>query len=166
MNKIEKTFRGTVMTLEDGSQIERSFHFEPSDIGRFIVIRWRYQQNMFWGSLFGTQLAVNGYHLNERKDELYGVYKIEWHSDWCKYENNVSYKIKLTPVGNWGAWCPNRSWYTHDMESSINNMYNLFEEVPVFDTEDEATEFAINKNYELYPDGRSEMKKLFDKIFK
>ena len=40
--------------------IERIFKFEPSDVGKFIVIKLRYEQHMFWGSLFGTQLAIGG----------------------------------------------------------------------------------------------------------
>jgi hypothetical protein len=71
----------------------------------------------------------------------------------------------LTPIGNWGAWCPDRSWYSSDMESIINKQYNLFEENPIFDNVDDAMNFAFEKNFELYPDKRSDMKKLFDKIF-
>ena len=65
-------------------------------------------------------------------------------------ENNVSFKVKLTPISAWGAWCPNRSWYTSDIEKSINYNYNLWEEIPIFDNVENALEFAIIKNYELY----------------
>jgi hypothetical protein len=111
-------------------------------------------------------LSINGHKLYPNEDlDFYGVYKIEWHSDWQKEENNMGYKVKLTPVGNYMACCPNRSWYTSDMERHINNTYNLFEENPVFDTFEEAHKFAYNKNFKLYPNNRSELKKLFDKIF-
>ena len=162
----EKTYNGTIMTKEDGSQIQRSFKFLPEDVDKFIVIKWKYEEHMFWGNIFGTKLRVGNHDLNPMSDdELYGVYKIEWHSDWLKNENNMRYKVKLTPVGDFGAWCPNRSWYTSDMESHINKTYNLFEENPMFNKFQEAVEFAIKKNEELYPDTRSEFKKIFDKIF-
>ena len=162
----EKTYRGTIKKNPDGTEEIRYCKFEPSDIGKYLVLRCRYEQHMFWTGLFGTQLAVNGHKLStHNRDEIYGVYLIDWHSDWCKNENNISYKVKLTPVGNWGAWCPNRSWYTSDMESVINKQYNLFEENPIFDNIDDAMKFAFERNFELYPDMRSGMKKLFDKIF-
>jgi hypothetical protein len=162
----EKTYRGTVKYNPDGTEEIRYCKFEPSDIGKYIVFRWRYEEHLFWGALFETQLVVNGNKLNIRNgDEIYGVYLIDWHSDLCKNENNVSYKIKLTPVGNWNAWCPNRSWYSSDMESIINKQYNLFEENPIFDNVDDAMKFAFEKNFELYPDTRNNTKKLFDKIF-
>ena len=127
--------------------IERIFKFEPSDVGKFIVIKLRYEQHMFWGSLFGTQLAIGGRQLT-KNDYLYGVYQIGWHSDWLMHENNMDYKVKLTPVGEWAAWCPDRSWYTSDMEHLINEQYDLFKETPLFDNKEEANEFAIKKNYE------------------
>lgn len=101
------------------------------------------------GSLLGTQLAINDYHLTA-KDYLYGVYEIGWHSDWLKNENNMRYKVNLKPVGEWRAWCPDRSWYTSDMEDLINEQYDLNNEIPLFDDPDEATKFAIDKNYEMY----------------
>ena len=128
---------------------KKVFVFEPSDVDKFIVVKLRYQQNLFWGSLLGTQLAINDYHLTE-KDKIYGVYEIGWHSDWLKKENNMSYKVNLKPVGEWGAWCPNTSWYTSDMEHIINEQYNLNNEIPLFDDPDEATKFAIDKNYEMF----------------
>ena len=48
------------------------------------------------------------------------------------------------------SWCPDRSWYTSDIESYINHTYNLFEENPLFDNIDDAIRFAIKKNNELY----------------
>lgn len=162
----EITHHGTVKHNSDGTENLRCFKFEPSDIGKYIVLRWRYQENAFWGGPFGTQLAVNGHKLSERnRDEIYAVYEIGWHSDWCKLENSVSYKVKLTPVESWGAWCPDRSWYSSDMESLINSQYNLFEENPVFDNVDDAMKFAFEKNFKLYPDLRSGLVKLFDKLF-
>lgn len=146
-NSIEKTHRGTIMTTEDGTQIMRSFHFTPEEIGKYIVLKFQYEQNLFWGSILGTRLQIN----SKTPYMLYGVYRIDWHSDWCRHENNVKYKIKLTPVGNWGAWCPNSSWYTSDLESKINHTYNLFEKLPLFDNENDATEFALSKNFEMYP---------------
>ena len=145
----EKTYRGTIKQYVDGSQQIRSFKFEPSDVGKFIVVKFRYQQNMFNGALFGTQLKVKKHYLST-SEFLYGVYEIGWHSELTKHENNMSYKVKLTPVGNWAAWCPDRSWYTSDIEPLINYTYNLFEDTPIFDNAEQATEFAINKNYELY----------------
>lgn len=151
MENYQKTWGGTIKITEDGTKICKYFKFTPSDIGKYLVLRWRYEEHMFWGGPFGTQLAVNGHILSTyNDDEIYGVYLIDWHSDWCKIENNISYKVKLTPVGNWGAWCPNRSWYTTDMEQHINHDYNLYEENPIFDNENDANEFAIKKNEELY----------------
>ena len=162
MPTYEKTYNGTIRTNDNGTQLQRYFKFTTEDIGKYLVMKFRYQENMFWGSMFGTKLQING----KDPETLFAVYKIEWHSDWCKHENNVNYKIKLTPVGNWGAWCPDRSWYTSDIESMINYTYNLFEENPMFDNEEDANEFALNKNFELYPDNRSYIKKFLDKIFK
>lgn len=162
----EKTYRGTVKKNPDGTEEIRYCKFTSSDIGKYLVLRWRYEEHLFWGDMFGTQLEVNGHKLSPRNgDEIYGVYLIDWHSELCKNENNVLYKVKLTPVGNWDAWCPNRSWYTSDIESVINKQYNLFEENPIFDNVDDAMNFALEKNFELYSDMRSGMKKLFDKIF-
>jgi len=162
----EKTWSGTIKTEEDGTQTCKYFKFMTEDVGKYLVLRWRYEEHMFWGGPFGTQLAVNGHKLSTNNgDEIYGVYLIDWHSDWCKNENNVSFKVKLTPVGNWGAWCPDRSWYSSDIGSVINKQYNLFEENPIFDNVDDAMNFAFEKNFELYPDMRSGLKKLFDKIF-
>ena len=162
MATFEKTYNGTVKTNEDGSQMQMYFKFLPEDVDKFIVIKWRYEQHMFFGALFGTQLSINGHKLSPNEDlDFYGVYKIEWHSDWQKKENNMGYKVKLTPVGNYMAWCPNRSWYTSDMESHINKTYNLFEENPVFETFEEAHKFACDKNFELYPESKSILKTIF-----
>lgn len=147
----EKTYRGTIMTKKDGSQIMRYFKFLPEDVDKFIVIKWRYEEHMFYGNILGTRLQISNYILNPNNDDdFYGVYKIEWHSDWQKKENLMSYKVKLTPVYNFKAWCPDRSWYTSDMEEIINKTYNLFEENPVFDNLQDALEFSIKKNEELY----------------
>lgn len=155
------------MIKEDGTQIQKSFIFAPEDVGKFIVIKWHYEQKMFYGCLFGTQLEINGHNLNESdRPDFYGVYQIGWHSDWQKKDNNMRYKVKLTPVGNYMAWCPNRSWYTSDMESHINKTYNLFKETPLFDTFEEAHEFACDKNFELYPESKSMLKTIFTWAFK
>jgi len=136
----------------DGQLVEKRFKFEPEDIGKFIVLKFRYQENMFWGSLLGTKLQINGHQLSERNmDSLYGVYEICWHNEYSKYENNISYKVHLKPVGDWGAWCPNRSWYSSDIESHMFNDYDLIHEMPLFDNVEEANDFAIKKNDELYP---------------
>ena len=151
INTYEKTFNGTIKRIEGGKEMIRSFKFEPEDVGKYLVFRFPYEEHLFWGDLFGTQLVINGHNLsNHNRDEIYGVYLIDWHSDWCKNENNISFKVKLTPVGVWGAWCPNRSWYTSDVEKSINYNYNLWEEIPIFDNVEDALEFAIKKKYELY----------------
>ena len=42
--------------------------------------------------------------------------------------------------------------------------YNLYEENPIFDNEDDANEFALKKNNELYPDKRNSFEKLIDTI--
>lgn len=152
----EKTYNGTVRKIDDETEEIRFIKFEPEDVDKFIVIKWKYEEHMFWGSLLGTRLHIGNHDLNPLSDdELYGVYKIEWHSDWQKNENNMRYKVKLTPAGGFGAWCPDRSWYTSDMESVINKTYNLFEENPLFDKLEDAIEFSLKKNYELYPDTRS-----------
>ena len=135
----------------NGSQIQRYFKFLPEDVDKFIVIKLRYEEHMF----IHTQLVINGHKLSPNDNlYFYGVYKIEWYSEWLKKDNNMGYKIKLTPVGNYMAWCPDRSWYTSDMESHINNNYNLFEETPLFNTFEEAHNFACNKNFELYPESK------------
>jgi len=161
MKKVQQFYTGCEKELPNELVEVRQFKFEPEDIEKYLVMKFRYQQNMFWGSVFGTKLQVNG----KDPETLFGVYKIEWHSDWCKHENNVKYKIKLTPVGNWGAWCPNRSWYTSDIESMINHTYNLFEEIPLFDNKEDANEFALTKNFEMYPKEKK-LYRFFKTIFK
>lgn len=151
MATIEKTYNGTIRTNDDGSQTQRYFKFLPEDVDKFIVIKLRYEEHMF----IHTQLVINGHKLSPNDNlYFYGVYKIEWYSEWLKKDNNMGYKIKLTPVGNYMAWCPDRSWYTSDMESHINNNYNLFEETPLFNTFEEAHNFACDKNFELYPESK------------
>ena len=151
MATFEKTYNGTVRKIDDETEEIRFIKFEPEDVGKFIVIKWKYEENMFYGNIMGTRLHISNHDLNPLSDdELYGVYKIEWHSDWLKNENNMRYKVKLTPVGGFRAWCPDRSWYTSDIESHINKTYNLFEEIPIFDEFQKAVEFAIKKNKELY----------------
>lgn len=133
------------------SQIQRYFKFLPEDVDKFIVIKLKYEEHMF----IHTQLVINSHKLSPNDNlYFYGVYKIEWYSEWLKKDNNMGYKIKLTPVGNYMAWCPDRSWYTSDMESHINNNYNLFEETPLFNTFEEAHNFACDKNFELYPESK------------
>ena len=150
MATIEKTCN-CAENANNGSQIQRYFKFLPEDVDKFIVIKLWYEEHMF----IHTQLVINGHKLSPNEDlDFYGVYKIEWHSEWLKKDNNMGYKIKLTPVGNYMAWCPDRSWYTSDMESHINNNYNLFEETPLFNTFEEAHNFACDKNFELYPESK------------
>lgn len=156
---INKTFYGTEKVLDDGTTQVRSFHFTKEDIGKYLVLRWRYEEHG-WSI---DRLSINDHVLNNYDDEIYGVYKIGYH-DWCATTENISYKIHLEPIGKFIMWCPNRSWYTHDMEDHINMTYNLFGEYPIFDNIDEATEFAMKKNFELYPDNHSWFKKMFDKI--
>ena len=147
---LEKTCNCTTNANND-SQIQRYFKFLPEDVDKFIVIKLRYEEHMF----IHTQLVINGHKLSPNDNlYFYGVYKIEWYSEWLKKDNNMGYKIKLTPVGNYKAWCPDRSWYTSDMESHINNNYNLFEETPLFNTFEEAHNFACDKNFELYPESK------------
>lgn len=147
---LEKTCN-CAANANNGSQIQRYFKFLPEDVDKFIVIKQRYEEHMF----IHTQLVINGHKLSPNDNlYFYGVYKIEWYSEWLKKDNNMGYKIKLTPVGNYKAWCPDRSWYTSDMESHINNNYNLFEETPLFNTFEEAHNFACDKNFELYPESK------------
>ena len=147
---LEKTCN-CAANANNGSQIQRYFKFLPEDVDKFIVIKLRYEEHMF----IHTQLVINGHKLSPNDNlYFYGVYKIEWYSEWLKKDNNMGYKIKLTPVGNYMAWCPDRSWYTSDMESHINNNYNLFEETPLFSTFEEAHNFACDKNFELYPESK------------
>lgn len=165
-NLVRKTYNGTVMSNEDGSEHVKYFKFTPEDIGKYLVIKFIYEEHMFFGGPLGTKLSINHNVLNAyNRDELYGVYKIDWHNEYQQSQNNVDYKIKLVPIGSFEAWCPNRSWYTTDIESHINKEYNLFEENPLFDNEDDAIEFAMTKNFELYPDTRSFWQKLKDKLF-
>ena len=147
---LEKTCN-CAANANNGSQIQRYFKFLPEDVDKFIVIKLRYEEHMF----IHTQLVINGHKLSPNDNlYFYGVYKIEWYSEWLKKDNNMGYKIKLTPVGNYMAWCPDRSWYTSDMESRINNNYNLFEETPLFNTFEEAHNFACDTNFELYPESK------------
>ena len=147
---LEKTCDCAANT-NNGSQTQRYFKFLPEDVDKFIVIKLRYEEHMF----IHTQLVINGHKLSPNDNlYFYGVYKIEWYSEWLKKDNNMGYKIKLTPVGNYMAWCLDRSWYTSDMESHINNNYNLFEETPLFNTFEEAHNFACDKNFELYPESK------------
>lgn len=147
---LEKTCDCAANT-NNGSQTQRYFKFLPEDVDKFIVIKLRYEEHMF----IHTQLVINGHKLSPNDNlYFYGVYKIEWYSEWLKKDNNMGYKIKLTSVGNYMAWCPDRSWYTSDMESHINNNYNLFEETPLFNTFEEAHNFACDKNFELYPESK------------
>ena len=148
---IQKTNSGTLGNTKDGEMIERSFKFEPSDIGKYIVIKFRYEEHLFCGAPLGTRLMINNHILHSYKDYLYGVYLIDWHDDYQKSQKNINYKIKLVPIENWKAWCPSRSWYTGDIEYIINIDYNLFEEIPIFDNIIEAQKFALEKNHELYP---------------
>ena len=137
--------------VNNGSQTQRYFKFLPEDVDKFIVIKRRYEEHMF----IHTQLVVNGHKFSPNDNSyFYGVYKIEWYSEWLKKDNNMGYKIQLTPAGNYMAWCPDRSWYTSDIESYINNNYNLFEETPLFNTFEEAHNFACDKNFELYPESK------------
>ena len=147
---LEKTCN-CVTNANNDSQIQRYFKFLPEDVDKFIVIKLRYEEHMF----IHTQLVINGHKLSPNDNlYFYGVYKIEWYSEWLKKDNNMGYKIQLTPVGDYVAWCPDRSWYTSDMESHINNNYNLFEETPLFNTFEEAHNFACDKNFELYPESK------------
>ena len=147
---LEKTCN-CAANANNGSQIQRYFKFLPEDVDKFIVIKLRYEEHMF----IHTQLVINGHKLSPNDNlYFYGVYKIEWYSEWLKKDNNMGYKIKLTPVGDYMYWCPDRSWYTSDIESHINNNYNLFEETPLFNTFEEAHNFACNKNFELYPESK------------
>lgn len=140
--------------------------FTPEHIGKYIVMKFRYEEHLFWGGPLGTQLVINHNKLNtHNNDMLYGVYRIDWHNDYKKSQNDVSYKVKLTPMGNWAAWCPDRSWYTSDIESLLSTSYDLSTEYPIFDTEAKATAFALNKNSDIYPDTRSIWQKIKDKIF-
>ena len=151
---LEKTCN-CVANTNNGSQTQRYFKFLPEDVDKFIVIKQRYEQHMCFGYPFGKQLIINGHELSTNKNSyFYGVYKIEWYSEWLKKDNNMGYKIQLTPVGDYFAWCPDRSWYTSDIESYINNNYNLFEETPLFNTFEEAHNFACDKNFELYPESK------------
>ena len=129
------------------------FEFDSTDIGKFIVLKFRYEP-----SIWRPELTIN----YNKPDDIYGVYRIDWHSDYCKSNNDVSYKIHLTPIDFWEYWCPNRSWYTSDIESVINRNYKSFEEKFVFDNFEEANKYAIHKNVEMYPDTRSWFTKIKD----
>lgn len=141
------------MSTNTNKNVIRRFIFEPSDINKYIVLKFRYEEHILCNTgPLGSRLVINKHTLNIRNtDYLYGVYKIDWYDDYTKSHNDVSYKIKLTPVSFWDSWCPNRPWYTSDIEQIINSDYNLFEEIPVFDTYKEAEAFALKKNNEIYP---------------
>ena len=139
------------MSTNTNKNVIRRFIFEPSDINKYVVLKFRYEQHISWNpGQFGSRLVINKHILNIRNtDYLYGVYKIEWHSDYFKMHNDMSYKVQLTPVGFWKDYCPNRSWYTSDVEQIINEDYDLFNEMPLFDIYKDAENFAVKKNDEL-----------------
>lgn len=141
------------VNISNSKNVMRRFKFEPTDINKYIVLKFRYEQHMFTNnSMFGSTLVINKHELSTRNtDYLYGVYKIEWHSEYFKMHNDMSYKVQLTPIGFCEDYCPNRSWYTSDVEQIINEDYDLFNEVPLFDTYKDAENFAVKKNDELYP---------------
>ena len=141
------------MSTNTNKNVIRRFIFEPSDINKYIVLKFRYEEHISWNpGQFGSRLVINKHILNIRNtDYLYGVYKIDWYDDYTKSHNDVSYKIKLTPVGFWKDYCPNRSWYTSDVEQIINEDYDLLNEIPLFDTYKDAENFALKKNNEIYP---------------
>lgn len=92
---LEKTCNCATNANND-SQIQRYFKFLPEDVDKFIVIKLMYEEHMF----IHTQLVINGHKLSPNDNlYFYGVYKIEWYSEWLKKDNNMGYKIKLTPVG-------------------------------------------------------------------
>ena len=69
-----------------GSQTQRYFKFLPEDVDKFIVIKLRYEEHMF----IHTQLVINGHKLSPNDNSyFYGVYKIEWYSEWLKKDNNM-----------------------------------------------------------------------------
>lgn len=141
------------VNISNSKNVMRRFKFELTDINKYIVLKFRYEQHMFTNnSMFGSTLVINKHELSSRNtDYLYGVYKIEWHSEYFKMHNDMSYKVQLTPVGFWKDYCPNRSWYTSDVEQIINEDYDLLNEIPIFDIYKDAENFAVKKNDELYP---------------
>jgi len=148
-NAVRKTFHGSEKDLENDHIHIKEFKFTSDDIGKFVVIEWNYEENGF----AIDRLSINNHILDNRDSKLYGVYEICYHS-WCAETKDVSYKIYLKPIGKFAYWCPDRSWYTYDIEQHINNTYNIFEENPVFDNVNDAIRFALKKNFELYPDNR------------
>ena len=66
----ENSHTGTIKHFEDGSQEIRSFKFEPNDVGKFIVIKWKYEEHMFSGGyLFGKRLQIGDHILNPLSDD-------------------------------------------------------------------------------------------------
>lgn len=137
-----------------------NFKFTKEDIDKYLVLKWRYEEPG-WSN---DRLSINNYALKKYDDDFYGVYKIKYYNNWCEKNKDISYKIRLEPIGKFIMWCPNRSWYTSDIESHMNEFYNLYDKRPVFDTVAEAIEYAMERNFELYPDKRSWFRKTFDNI--
>ena len=52
----ENTYRGTIKRNPDGTEEIRYCKFEPSDIGKYLVLRWRYEEHMFWVVLLELSL--------------------------------------------------------------------------------------------------------------
>jgi len=150
----------TTQDLSDMSTKIDNFKFTNKDIGKYLVLKWRYEEH---GWSIDT-LSINSHALNKYVDYFYGVYKIKYHNDWCEKSKDVTYKIHLEPIGKFKMWCPDHHWYTQDIESHISSISNSYDRRPVFDTVTEAIEYAIDKNFKLYPDKRSWFRKIFDNI--
>lgn len=139
----------------------QKFKFLPEHIGKFVVLNFPYEEH-----IFGNHLQIGNHILSDMdRDDFYGIYQINWYDDYAQENQKVSYKIKLVPVKSYSAWCPNRSWYTSDIESIIRNTYTD-DETFIFDNIEDALKFSLKKNKELYPDKKSIFKNIFNKIFK
>ena len=87
------------MSTNTNKNVIRRFIFEPSDINKYIVLKFRYEEHISWNpGQFGSRLVINKHILNIRNtDYLYGVYKIDWYDDYTNkkdnyYEGTYTYK--------------------------------------------------------------------------
>lgn len=69
------------VNISNSKNVMRRFKFEPTDINKYIVLKFRYEQHMFTNnSMFGSTLVINKHELSTRNtDYLYGVYELATH---------------------------------------------------------------------------------------
>lgn len=126
-------------------------------IGKYMVCEMHTITNYTWGNPLGTNLSHNG----KRIDIIWAPMLIE------KSQNHdISYKVRLKPVGLFNGFITDRAWYTCDIET--RQRHNP--DIKVFDTEEEATEYAFKLIHRDYPTPKesfwSKVSKQFNELWK